>query len=49
MWESGDMHKNTDKKRILLKILTQIWTQDLPGTEPICYQLSYPGLDIYHN
>ena len=23
-----------------------IWTQDLPGTKPIYYQLSYPGLDI---
>ena len=22
-----------------------IWTRDLPGTKPICYQLSYPGLD----
>ena len=30
-----------------LKILalSGIWTQDLPGTKPICYQLSYPGLD----
>ena len=29
------------------KILTLagIWTQDLPGTKPICYQLSYPGFD----
>ena len=29
------------------KILTLagIWTRDLPGTKPICYQLSYPGLD----
>ena len=22
-----------------------IWTQDLPGTKLICYQLSYSGLD----
>ena len=29
------------------KILTLagIWTPDLPGTKPKCYQLSYPGLD----
>ena len=25
--------------------LARIWTWDLPGTKPICYQLSYPGLD----
>ena len=25
--------------------LARIWTLDLPGTKPICYQLSYPGLD----
>ena len=24
-----------------------IWTRDLPGTKPIWYQLSYPGLDHY--
>ena len=31
----------------LLKILALagIRTWDLPGTKPICYQLSYPGLD----
>ena len=23
--------------------------QDLPGTKPICYQLSYPGLDLNPN
>ena len=30
-----------------LKILALagIWTQDLTGSKPICYQLSYPGLD----
>ena len=27
--------------------LAGIWTWDLPGTKPICYQLSYPGLDPY--
>ena len=32
---------------ISLKILALagIWTRDFPGTKPICYQLSYPGLD----
>ena len=25
--------------------LAGIWTQNLPGIKPICYQLSYPGLD----
>ena len=32
------------------KILTLagIWTRDLPGTKPICYQLSYPGLDYLY-
>ena len=25
--------------------LAGIWTRDLSGTKPICYQLSYPGLD----
>ena len=25
--------------------LARIWTRDLPGAKPICYQLSYPGLD----
>ena len=25
--------------------LAGIWTWDLTGTKPICYQLSYPGLD----
>ena len=31
------------------KILTLagIWTQDLPGTKSICYQLSYPGLNVF--
>ena len=31
-----------------LKILALagIWTWDLLGTKPICYQLSYPGLDF---
>ena len=24
-----------------------IWTRDILGTKPICYQLSYPGLDWY--
>ena len=30
-----------------LKILALagIWIRDLPGSKPICYQLSYPGLD----
>ena len=30
-----------------LKILALagIWTRDLPGIKPICYQLSYPGLN----
>ena len=23
-----------------------IWTRDFPGTKQICYQQSYPGLDI---
>ena len=27
--------------------LAGIWTWDLPGTKPICYQLSYPGLDKF--
>ena len=27
--------------------LAGIWTRDLPGTKPICYQLSYPGLDRF--
>ena len=26
--------------------LAGIWTRDVPGTKPICCQLSYPGLDI---
>ena len=26
--------------------LAGLWTRDLPGSKPICYQLSYPGLDI---
>ena len=26
--------------------LAGIWTQDLPATKRICYQLSYPGLDF---
>ena len=25
--------------------LAKIWIRDVPGTKPICYQLSYPGLD----
>ena len=25
--------------------LAGIWTRDNPSTKPICYQLSYPGLD----
>ena len=25
--------------------INPIWTQDLPGTMPLRYQLSYPGLD----
>ena len=29
--------------------LAGIWTRDLPGTKPICYQLSYPGLDKNKN
>ena len=29
-------------------VLARIWTQDLPSTKPICYQLSYPGLDWVH-
>ena len=29
--------------------LARIWTQDLPSTKPICYQLSYPGLDHFFN
>ena len=24
-----------------------IWTRDLPGTKPICSQLSYPGLNFF--
>ena len=30
----------------LLIFTAGIWTQDLTGTKPICYQLSYPGLDL---
>ena len=32
------------------KILTLagIWTRDFPGTKPICYQLSCPGLDLFN-
>ena len=32
----------------LLKILALagIWNGDLPGTKPLYYQLSYPGLDF---
>ena len=26
--------------------LAGIWTWDLPSTKPICYKLSYPGLDV---
>ena len=27
--------------------LSGIWTGDVPSTKPICYQLSYPGLDQF--
>ena len=28
--------------------LAEFWTRDLPGTKPICYQLSYSGLDLHN-
>ena len=28
-----------------IRALARIWTRDLPGTKPICYQMSYPGLN----
>ena len=31
--------------RFFMLALAGIWTRDFPGTKPICYQLSYPGLD----
>ena len=32
---------------LIILALARIWTLDLPSDKPICYQLSYPGLDIF--
>ena len=43
----SNSNSNNQVTYFLWKILAlaRIWTRDLPGTKPICYQLSYPGLD----
>ena len=49
MWAA--FHTRIEIRTIQLLIVTEkffprIWTGDLPGTKPMCYQLSYPGLDM---